>query len=264
MRIGTTTMVFWHEPAAAALRKIADVGFDTAEIWVEHVDRDGDAKEWERVAQALAETGLAASVHGPILDLNVTSTNEGIRKESLRQQVRALRLARRIGAEIYVLHPGRLTTKWDDVDEQRRLQRRALEQLLEEAAELELRVGLENMDVSNQLHTVKTAEQLAETLTDLPDEYLGVTLDIAHLGNQDDCIRFIQALGPRVRHTHISDVTADGEVHVPLGTGVLNLRQIVDELRVQNFDGILSLEVFIPNGDTNLLRLEYEKVKAVL
>lgn len=264
MRIGTTTMVFWNERVSAAIPKIADVGFDTVEIWIEHVDRFGDVDEYDRVANALAVSGVAASVHCPILDLNITSPNEGIRQESLRQQVRAMRLARELGAELFVLHPGRTTTKWDDLDEHRALQRSSLEFLLEEADRLRLPIALENMEVRNPLHTVKTAEQVQEAIADLPDEFLGVTLDIAHLGDQQQCIDFIRALAPRLRHVHISDTTASGEPHVPFGAGVLGLKGIVDELRTHAYDGILSMEVFIPAGNVNMLRDEFEKVKAAL
>lgn len=264
MRIGTTTMVFWNEPVSTGIRRIADVGFDTVEIWIEHVDRFSDVEEYGRVAKALADTGLAASVHGPILDLNITSPNEGIRQESLRQQVRAMRLAREMGAELLVLHPGRITTKWDDMDEHRTLQRRSLEFLLEEAARLGLLIGLENMEVRSPLHTVKTARQMQEVIADLPERFLGVTLDIAHLGDQQACIDFIRALAPRIRHVHISDARNEGEPHVPFGTGVLDLPGIVQELRAHDYDGMLSLEVFIPAGNVAMLRDEFEKVKAAL
>lgn len=264
MRVGTTTMVFWNEPAAAAVRKIAAAGFDAAEIWIEHVDRWGDEAEYRRVARALEETGLAATVHCPILDLNITSPNAGIRAESLRQQARALRKARDLGAELLVLHPGRVASKWDDVEEHRELQRETLEYLLEEARALHVRIGLENMELHHSLHTVRTAEQTAQLLSLFSDPLLGVTFDMAHMGDQSLCVDFIRRLGPRLFHVHVSDAGADGRPHVPLGTGVLNITELVAELRAQRFDGILSLEVVIPGADVDLLRREGEKVRQAL
>lgn len=264
MRIGTTTMVFWNDPASEAVRKIADAGFDAAEIWIEHVDRLGDENEYERVARALAQTGLAATVHCPILDLNITSPNAGIRAESLRQQIRALRKARDLGAELFVLHPGRVATQWDDLDEHRRLQREAQERLLEEADALGMRIGFENMEVRNPLHTVKTADDMLQALAPFSHPLLGVTLDIAHLGDQQLCADFIRRLGPRLFHVHASDAADDGRPHLPLGTGVLDLAEIVRELRAQNYRGLLSLEVVIPGGDVERLRREGEKARQAL
>ena len=48
-------------------------------------------------------------MHGPIGDLNITSSNPGIRKESIRQVLQGIEESAAMGARVITIHPGYLT-----------------------------------------------------------------------------------------------------------------------------------------------------------
>jgi len=80
------------------------LGYDAVEIWAELLWASGE--EPVAVGEKAKANGLALSIHGPIRDLNVTSVNSGIRRESRAQYTQAMEDAARMGAKIIVLHPG--------------------------------------------------------------------------------------------------------------------------------------------------------------
>jgi sugar phosphate isomerase/epimerase len=93
-----------------------------------------------------------------------------------------------------------------------------------------------------------SVEQLSELLDPLPD--LGLHLDIGHCnlrgtqpGNSYEDI--IAVYGSRLKHVHLHDNkggTAD--LHLPLGTGTVDLFGCVRALKSVGYDDTITLEVF--------------------
>jgi len=73
-------------------------------------------------------------------------------------------------------------------------------------------------------------------------ELIGLCLDTGHLARAGgDSVRLIRTLKSRVYGVHLKDVNAD-QHDVPLGTGVLPIRDILQALRDGKFKGCLALE----------------------
>ncbi len=93
-----------------------------------------------------------------------------------------------------------------------------------------------------------SVEQLSELLDPLPD--LGLHLDIGHcnlLGSEtgNSYEELISAYGSRLKHVHLHDNkggTAD--LHLPLGTGNLDLFGCIRALKQAGYDETITLEVF--------------------
>lgn len=258
MDFGVTTMVFYAKPLDKALESIARCGYSYAEIWMEHVWRDCPDRPAERVSSFLEETGLRATVHCPVMDVNVTSPNIGIRKESIRQLFEAMDFSTAIGAQLMVLHPGRRFSVKERFEDHWQMQVDVLVQALARAQDLGLTVALENMEFGSAVHSVKDYDDVLKVEKDCGITDLKVTLDTAHMGDTQRVVQFIEALGPRIVHTHLSDAT-DKLLHLRIGEGNLDFLRIASALRRQRYSGVYSLETYVP-GDERMLRDELEKL----
>jgi D-psicose/D-tagatose/L-ribulose 3-epimerase len=256
MKIGVTSMVFFARPLEESIRAIARCGFDYVEIWLEHFWRHDEMPDAGRIRDVLDEVGIEATVHCPVMDVNTTSANPIIREVSIAQMVEAARFAQGINARLMVLHPGRLTSAKEAPELHWKRQFETVCRVVKEAKSLGVQIGLENMEIDNPRHTVRDHVHLKRIMEEchLPD--LGITLDTAHMRDTDKVIEFIDAMGSVIIHTHISDSTAD-QLHLLLGQGNLDFPRIFEALESVGYEGVLSLETFIP-GDEEILKAQRE------
>lgn len=252
--LGATSMMFWDRRVEEAIAPMADMGYDAIEIWAEHLWR-GD-EDPARVARALAAYRIQCTLHCPILDVNLTSLNRGIREESLRQNLRSVELAHDLGATLLVVHPGHLSSNRDNLDSHWRMQFEALEQIAVHGGRYGVHLAIENMDTPNELEVVKTAEDIRRIVDHFAPGQWSVVLDTTHLGTTERIVAFI-ASGLNITHVHLSDTEAlpDGTVHthLPLGEGNTDFGPVFAAL-LPHYQGILSLETFIPAGTMQKIR----------
>lgn len=260
MRIGTTSMVFWQTGLVEGIQTAAQLGFDSIEIWVSHFQKETDLTT-DRLAKLLKEAGLACTIHAPIRDINIASVNEGIRRESTAQQIEAVRLCAALGGELVVVHPGQLSSKRNDANEQWEYQADSYRQILEEAKAHGVTVTVENMEWEKENELVRTAKDIQRLQGMVGDFHLPVTLDLTHVADTTRVIEAIDTLGDDIIHVHVSDF---GEKrHIPLGDGILDFKPIFQRLKEKGFNGILSFEIFIP-GSAEQLKQEKEKLLNLL
>lgn len=92
--------------------------------------------------------------------------------------------------------------------------------------------------------------QLAELLDPMPE--VGLHLDIGHANLmvvQSSMGELLDAYGTRLRHVHLHDNKGGGaDLHLPLGTGSVDLRGAVRLLQEHGYDGTITLEVFTPDA----------------
>ena len=262
--IGGTSMMFWNRTVAQAVVEAARLGYDAIEVWADHLWRDDE--DPQRVKRALVQADLLCTVHCPIMDINVTSPNRGIRGESLRQTLESVDLCDALGAELLVVHPGALFSL-KDTDRFWDLQFQALEAIIRHAEKRGVWLAFENMDSHARLEVVKRAADVKRALEPFAYDRLGVTYDTTHLVTTQANLDFI-ASTDNIIHVHLSDAVLEsgGKVrtHLPLGEGVLDVEAILRAL-LPRYHGIISLETYIPAADdTTLVLQEREKVDRFL
>ena len=107
------------------------------------------------------------------------------------------------------------------------------------------------------------AAQLGDLLNPLAE--LGLHLDLGHANldvpaNTTDEI--LSAHGDRLRHVHLHDNQGGrADIHMPLGTGSVNVERCVRALQACGYDGTITLEVFTP--DRNHLRYSRDLLRRV-
>jgi sugar phosphate isomerase/epimerase len=103
--------------------------------------------------------------------------------------------------------------------------------------------------VENLPGDFNTALQMGELLDPLPE--LGLHLDIGHanlLVAHSTVDELLAAYGTRLRHVHLHDNKGGAaDLHLPLGTGSVDVRSAVRTLQGLGYDGTITLEVFTPD-----------------
>ena len=257
-------MMFWSGTVEEAIPTVAGLGFDVIEIWAEHLWRGDETPS--RVRQALERERLLCTVHCPIMDVNITSPNRGIRAESLRQNLAAVDLAADLGARLLVTHPGQLFSRHDSLNEYWDIQLAAFEQIVALAQRRSVRVAVENMDLQSVIEVVKSAGEVRRITGHFGPDELGIVLDTTHLNTTDRILDFV-AQSEDIVHTHLSDaapLSADKvRTHLALGDGALDFARLLAAL-LPKYTGILSLETFIPAGNPDKIRSQRQWLSALV
>lgn len=252
MRIAASTSTTRELPIPEAMELVCRTGYEGLEIWVEHIWKQRQAPAGLR--RRASKLGLALTMHGPQRDLNVTSSNAGIKAESQRQYLAALEEAAELGAEVIVLHPGALSSSGDDPASFWAPLEEFFAVVAEKAAALGVRVGIENME-RRRLEFVTTPQAVLRLISSIGAASLGITLDLAHILINGDDVEF-DGLALHICHTHISGSTRE-KVHVPLDEGVYGMREAVQRLQ-RLYGGMAAIEGFVRGQAQQVLRRNYE------
>lgn len=240
MEFGLSTTILRDLSVTTALEVIAQAGFASAEIWIEHLWQSGETPE--EIRRRAAELRLALTVHAPIVDLNLSSANRGIRRESRRQIEEALAIAARLDATIVTVHPGRLSSKLT-VDACWELFLEAVAACDEIALREGLLVAFEGMEQRAKEYFITPAE--IQRLFDHPWKATGLTVDLAHACTVMDPVAYLtQIPQAQVVHAHCSDQNA-AKTHLPLGEGTVDVVLLLQMLGTW-FSGRVVVEGAMP------------------
>lgn len=242
MHFGMSTWVFQEYSVCEALDRIAQAGFRAAEIRMEQLWKADETSE--DIVRHAERLGMELSLHSPVYDVNITSLNPGIRKESLSQIKQTIITGRRFGIKNIVVHPGYPSSSqvpdgmyWGQMEETCALINRW-------AQHQGIMIGLKGME--NVLkHRYTTPESICRILTKGWSN-IGLTFDIANACTHMEPVQFLQQLDPKwIVHVHLSDRSSEA-TYLPLGEGNLDLHTVLCELG-KMYDGLVILEGAIPH-----------------
>lgn len=246
MRLAISSLLFKSLNLGQVIDRARDMGVSWLEVWTEHCWRDDDGRMFDR----LRRSGLDLSVHGPTGDINVTSTNDGIRAESIKQVLLGVEEAARMGAQMITVHPGYLTGRQDEPDSIWDHQIEALTQIAKRGKDVGIRVAMETMEKRNKEVVIDpvTTNRIIDAVN---MENLGVTFDISHAHTVMNVVDFIRSLR-RITHIHISD-TKNGKVHVQMGEGEIDFAEVLPALK-EKYDGALVVEGWNPRDEVGMVQ----------
>jgi sugar phosphate isomerase/epimerase len=254
LQIGVASELLGSLPLQEVIASVADTGFQAIEIWLDHWQYSG--LHPKQLLRYLRSSGLVWNIHVDIRDVNITSANDGIRRESVKQVERAIHLASAVEARVLTVHPGRLTSvKKDCLEDFWSKQVEVFYHLAEIAAGAGVQLGVENMQPSSKEFVVHL-DDVIRLLTAVDNPNLGVTLDLAHLFGQPGTDEFITKV-PCLVNVHLSDA-APGCRHLPLGQGELDYISLLDILG-ERYNGTVILEGFVPGWEGEILPYLFNK-----
>ncbi|MGH2376719.1 MAG: sugar phosphate isomerase/epimerase family protein [bacterium] len=184
------------------------------------------------------EHGRVASLHSPILGINIASTNPGIREESVRQVQTTIDEAARLGAAGVVVHPG--IPPYQEVFPRDRGLPYAIESLrrcAERAAAAGVEVYLENMPAITLAEGTRpvaiayavTYEELRMLFDAVNHPALRLCLDLGHAHLAGRHVLDAMLKDTDVVHVHVNDNHGRRDDHLAWGEGEIS--KIVDLAR---------------------------------
>ena len=185
----------------------------------------------------------------------------GVAQVHAKQIEEAIETCHQLGIRKITVHPPMLTR------ETRRSEGRMVLREFEEAAnmfvstarDLGCTVLIENLD-----EEAFTMNDFDELFNEVPG--MGFTLDIGHanIGKlENSSFEYLRRFRDRLGHVHLSDnLGGYGDLHLPLGAGIIDFARILREIRDLGYDETITLEIF--SQDRTYLQLSRERLVRAL
>lgn len=180
-----------------------------------------DEKKLEEIVRQYRSVGLPerCTMHGAFLDVLIFSEDGMIREYSEKRVFQSIEAAKTIGAEAVVFHTNHnplLTAEsyrknWLDRNE--RFWRDVLEK------NPDISVYMENMFDDSPYMLARLSEKLSDR------KNFGVCFDYAHalsFGSNTPIDVWVKSLAPYVRHLHINDNNLKDDLHLAVGSGMID------------------------------------------
>lgn len=186
------------------------------------------------IQRRCTERGVTFAAHAPSSDLRLGSYNLGIRLESIRQISRSIELVAGY-ANYLTIHSG-FFPQYRSMGELERVMQ-SLNKLLYLAREANLTLCIENIH-ENSINQMQDYINLSD------GETLKITLDLAHIslyGNYRH-VSALFVLKPFIKNIHISDNDGKSDLHLAIGSGVLDFKAAFEFLKQQQYSGCITIE----------------------
>jgi len=240
MKIGTM-----NHPERDILQEIAwmaDLGMEFIDLTLEPPAAASWRVDTTAIRRAIEKHGMGVVGHTAWY-LPMASSIPEVREAAVTELRRCLYRFAEVGAKWMNIHPDR-HTPWHPRQFYIDGNVESLEKLRRDVEKTGVGLMIENLPGD-----YNSAPQLGELLDRLPE--LGLHLDIGHANlivPHNTTVEILSAYGNRLRHVHLHDNKGGhADLHLPLGTGTVDLRQTIGALQNCGYDGTITLEVFTPD-----------------
>ena len=245
------------------LLEVAAHGFETVELFATRTHFDfhnsaaiGDLQQW------LGEAGLSLhAIHAPIGEsfrggrwtgpLSMASADANARAHALNEAERALHIARRVPALVFVVHLG--LPRWQRTEpagatvgaeagtmgDTRDGARRSIDVLAALAAPLGVKVALEVMQ--NELSRAGSLVHFVEE--DLEGSDVGICLDFGHAHLDGDLVDTIEIVSEHLTAVHVHDNQGRVDDHLLPFEGTIDWPGALTGIQKVGYEGPLMMEI---------------------
>ena len=257
------------EPLPDKLHFFHASGWNCLELSTEDIEelsaQSDPQRRIDETTSALEQLGATMPQAHAYLHADIAHPDEERRKTDLRTLRQHLDLCAKLSVENVVVHPGgRGYTTDEEFRRVRALNIEAFTLLGNQAGELGLKIGIENMFAPPGRGIRVFGSSVRELLdllaaTDSPS--LGITFDTSHANVEGlDLGGAIREFGDLICCTHISDNDGSDDQHRIPGFGSIDWRDVMSALREIGYEGILNLEIpgdSHPDRELRLIRSRY-------
>ncbi len=251
MELGVSTLFCLSRPLEGAMEELKRLGIR----YVEVTDDGAHALNPRRVGllrESRESYGWRFSVHAPFSEVNIAAHDDSLRGAALRRLETSIKYASEIGAEVWVFHPGASTalerfypgSSWE-----RNLE--SVRHLWRIAEDFGVKAAIENVPEPFPF-LLKSVEDFERFYSELDGE-LGMALDVAHAHIRGETKEFLERMGERIVHVHVSDNRGDRDSHLQVGLGTVRWPEVMEGLRRIGFSGAIIIESY--NGIKESLSL---------
>lgn len=197
----------------------------------------GDFEGWEFLAEKyhswdfrdqiedhLSTVDMKIQIHSPINDINIASINPTLRRASVEEINKTLKLANEIDVEMVTVHPGiysPLSIYWDKTS---KTAIESLNKIKRKGEDYGVTIAMENLPDM----WLALCSKPEETRDFLDETGLKFCLDVGHAYTSDSLNEFLK-LEPVNLHLH--DNVGEEDIHLALGEGQIDFKQILKSLK---------------------------------
>ena len=246
-RFAQSSFVYFNHSLPDAIRRLHRCGYQGIEIWggrPHMYGHDLDA-EFDSIRALLDECEMSvpnfipAQFRYPSI---LSSSNEVVRRDSVRYIQSALDNALRIGAPSVSLCAG-MTLAGESLEQGWKNLRQSIVELLDYSDKSGLKLLLEPAHRAESTLVLTIADGL-RMVREIGSERLGICLDTGHTHvNGEDPAQAVRELKDIPLHIHIDDNHGDSDAHLIPGAGSIDYAPFVSALRDIGYQGFVSAEL---------------------
>jgi sugar phosphate isomerase/epimerase len=277
MRFGISTHLYHDQRLSREhLAEIAAHGFEAVELFATRTHFDyHDPDAIARLAEWLKETGLALhGIHAPVVEslthgdrwgkaISNAVTDAAKQKAAVHEADVALNIARRIPADVFVVHLG--TPIEQGGENNRAAALRSIEQICRLVEPVGVRVALEV--IPNPLSDGASLVEMLERDLDAPRA--GICLDFGHAFLMGDVPDTIETVSEHLITTHVHDNNGKKDSHLVPFDGRIDWDIALMTMQKVGYDGTYLMELANTDGSTKTVleqartaRTRFEKLMA--
>jgi len=187
---------------------------------------------------------LEKQVHGPFIDINLSSHNNRISEASIQSYIESVNLCNDIGVKMMTIHPGIANLLLPSIREfNKRHLKHSILRLLNYAMNENLMICLENMPQNT--HIMTDNKNIEEIFNIIGRKDLFLTYDTSHFYTCDGDVKNLWLkFHSSIKNVHLVDnFSKITDTHPPLGTGKIDFKEIFDVIKKYNYKGPLIIEL---------------------
>ncbi|MFQ5711463.1 MAG: sugar phosphate isomerase/epimerase family protein [Candidatus Geothermarchaeales archaeon] len=245
MRLGFSTLAFYKKSFKECVDAI-NVHEDIRHWEILDDSRLRIDEERARILKELsASNDVEYSVHAPFSDINIATVDSQLKRTFLKILRLSLETAHKIGAKMWILHPGRLSPYTCFFpDEAWEANLAFIGGLVDHAEELGVRIAVENLEPQYSL--LARTRDIEKFFNEFETDKLGFCLDVGHanLAGEDPIDRYVSDFGDVLTHIHVHDNDGKLDSHDVVGKGSIDWPPIFSRLREIKYRGLVVIEAF--------------------
>ncbi|MDL2246850.1 sugar phosphate isomerase/epimerase [Methanobrevibacter sp. OttesenSCG-928-K11] len=234
MKLGFSTLSLFMKTFDEILQIATDNGFEMIELLTEGPYNSENLLNNKKLLEPFHSYDIEVNIHGPTVDLNLASLNEGIRKESVRQVKKTLDLGNEINANFITIHPGQVGRREEHL---RKIaidfSKESIKDCVDYSENFKSKISVENMPWRFSFLGNKVDE--LKDISENTGSY--ITIDLGHANTTPQKGEFLNI--DKISYCHLNDNHGEKDQHLALGLGTLDLDLLK---KVKN--GIIELNDF--------------------
>jgi fructoselysine 3-epimerase len=227
------------------LDSLVKLDVQSVELWggYPHLPIDDVSfSEVSRIRREIEQRNLTIACFTPETckyPINIAAEESSIRERSVNYALKSLDIAVELGTTLMQIVPG--TGYYNKPTEEAwKRSRESLEKIVKKAEILGISLILEPL-LARESNLINNKESIKRMLEEINSPHLGCNVDTVPMVEAGDSLTdYFKELGAQVNHIHL----CDGPNHVAWGDGTLPLKQFLDELAAQEYQGYLGLEIY--------------------
>lgn len=181
--------------------------------------------------------------HLPSWEINICALNPEVRRVSVDETKKLIDLAKELGIKKVSMHPGCYAAMPDTYSmlgqQVRAVAEKTIPEIFGYCVKNDIELCIENLPVTEPFF------QRPDEFEPFVEKGIGMLVDTAHAVTAGvDPIDFVRKFGKRISEVHLVDgFRGKQDIHYPIGTGEVNYRAFLDELKRIEYEGPVILEL---------------------